>query len=43
MGLKEWGCAIPARRIVVVASELGGPLREHILRHEKAHLNGWTH
>lgn len=36
-------CAIPGLRLIVVSSELSGSLLEAVLRHEKAHLNGWQH
>jgi hypothetical protein len=38
-----WGCAIPRRRLVVINKALVGEWRDIILRHEKAHLNGWIH
>jgi hypothetical protein len=36
-------CTIPKRRVIVVDKSLKGPLLDKVLRHEKGHLNGWTH
>jgi hypothetical protein len=37
------GCTKPAMRVIVVDGRLNGTYREKVVRHEKAHLNGWRH
>lgn len=36
-------CAIPRWRLIVIDETLEGERRDTVLRHEKAHLNGWVH
>lgn len=42
-GFDTWGCVYPSKRLIVVCEALRGELLDIILRHEKAHLNGWRH
>lgn len=37
------GCARPKWRLIVVDKDLPPLVKELVLRHEKAHLNGWIH
>ena len=41
-GIKN-ACAIPRRRVVVIDEAIKGDERDEIMRHEKAHINGWKH
>jgi hypothetical protein len=41
-GIKN-ACAIPGKRVIVISDAMKGIVRELLLRHEKAHLNGWRH
>lgn len=36
-------CAIPSRSLIVISEDLQGEERERVLRHERAHINGWVH
>lgn len=38
-----WGCANVKERRIYVLSTLRGKALSIIVRHEKAHLNGWVH
>ena len=42
LGIKQ-SCTLPRRRVIVVSTELKGEALAIVLRHEKAHLNGWVH
>ena len=39
----EVACARPKRNWIIVSSELHGEELDRVMRHEKAHLNGWKH
>lgn len=42
---KLWGCTVheyPVQRVIIDDRLSGGPL-QIVLRHEKAHVNGWRH
>jgi hypothetical protein len=36
-------CAKPFRHQIIISKDVTGEFREILLRHEKAHLNGWIH
>lgn len=42
-GRPAMACTLIFRRVIVLSDGLKGDDRAAILRHEKAHLNGWQH
>lgn len=37
------GCTLPRLGLIYVAKGLNPRVRDFIVRHEKAHINGWKH
>ena len=38
-----WGCTSTRRHVIWLRSGMNAGMRAAVLRHEKAHLNGWRH
>ncbi len=42
---KVWGCALIGKKnsVIIIRNTLKGKFLDIVLRHEKAHINGWRH